>query len=352
MTEVGIARCGGGTPRTGRNFDIVPKPVNSDLPIRWFAANAQSRSILPALAGRGIRAVDRDGEPAVLAMAMGDALAERAWRWATRERRPLVLYLWDLPPWSIGRGHFNRVVAVGSHLITLPRLGRRSDGRRAHFSRLRWIARRADEVWVPGRESAAVVERLFGIACREVGYGIDSAWFTPDTRIAREVGTLVCAAPLLPHGNLAALIRTAARSAPKLQLLLLGDGPERPGLELLAADLGVPCMFEPTGDLERRRAAFRTAGAVICPSRYEGFGAAALEALACGASVVVSDTPSHREILGGAAHYFGLDDDVALAAAIRAALASPSRGPAVPERYTLEQAAERFAVAIRRVTAG
>jgi len=308
--------------------------LTTGIPIRWFAPNEQSRSILPALAERGIRALDHDGEPAALAIAMGDTMAEPAWRWATRRQRPLVLYLWDLPPWSIGRGHFNRVLSIGGRLITLPRIGRRSDGRRAHYSRLRWIARRTREVWVPGRQSAAVVQRLFGVSCQEVGYGIDAAWFTPDLRSAREVGTVVCAAPLLPHGNLAALIRTAARSAPKLQLRLLGDGPERPGLELLAADLGVPCVFEPGDDRERRRQAFRTAGAVICPSRYEGFGAAALEALACGASVVVSETPSHREILGGAAHYFGLDDDVALATAIRAALASPSRGPAVPERYT------------------
>ena len=324
--------------------------MTTGLSIRWFAPNAHSRSIIPALTARGVRAIETDTEPADLAIAMGDAVAEDAWRWSTFTSRPLILYLWDLPPWSIGKGHFNRVLALGSRLVTVPRIGRRSDGRRAHFSRVRWIARHAAEVWVPGRQSAAVVERLFHVECREVGYGIDATWFTPDPRAQRDVGSVVCVAPLLPHGNLSALIRTAARSAPKLELRLIGDGPERPGLELLAADLGVVCRFEPTADPDVRRRAFRTAGAVICPSRHEGFGGAALEALACGASVVVSDTPSHREILGGAAHYFGLDDDVALATALRAALASPSRGPSVPERYTLERAAERFTAGFLRVT--
>ncbi|HTO74176.1 MAG TPA: glycosyltransferase [Gemmatimonadales bacterium] len=318
--------------------------------IRWFAPNAQSRSIIPALAARDVHAMETDGQPADLAIGMGDAVAEEAWHWSATHNRPLILYLWDLPPWSIGKGHFNHVISLGPRLLTLPRVGRRSDGRRAHFSRVRWIARHAAEVWVPGRQTAAVVERLFHVECREVGYGIDATWFTPDPKVQRDTGSVVCVAPLLPHGNLSALIRTAARSAPKLELRLIGDGPERPGLELLAADLGVVCRFEATADPEVRRRAFRTAGAVICPSRYEGFGGAALEALACGASVVVSDTPSHREILGGAAHYFGLDDDVALATALRTALASPSRGAAIPQRYTLERAAERFTAGILRVT--
>lgn len=331
-------------------MQTLSTPVTSGLPIRWFAPGAQSRSIIPALTQRNLRIVDGDDEPAALAIAMGDAVAEEAWRWAARQGVPLVLYLWDLPPWSIGRGHFNPVFALAGHLITLPRLGLRSSRRRAHFSRLRWIAARAREVWVPGRETAAVVERLFGVTCREVGYGIDTEWFTPDPRQPRDGRTLVCAAPLLPHGNHAALIRSAARSAPKLQLRLLGEGPERPGLELLAADLGVPCHFESGTDPQARRAAFRMAGAVVCPSRYEGFGAAALEALACGASLVVSDTPSHHEVLGGAAHYFGLDDDAALAAAIRAALAGPAPGPGGVERYTLAKAAERFAGEIGRLT--
>jgi glycosyltransferase involved in cell wall biosynthesis len=321
----------------------------SGLAIRWFAPNPQSRSIIPALAGRGIRVVDHDAESAALAIAMGDAVAEEAWRWATHRQLPLLLYLWDLPPWSIGKGRLNPVIALGGRLFALPRLGLRPARRRAHFSRLKWVASHAREVWVPGRQTATVVEKIFGVTSREVSYGIDSEWYTPDPLKSRDDRTLVCVAPLLPHGNHAALIRSAARSAPKLQLRLLGEGPERPGLELLAADLGVPCRFESGTDPSARRAAFRTAGAVACPSRYEGFGAAALEALACGASLVASDIPSHREILGEAAHYFRLDDDAALASAIRTALSGPAREPAALERYTLTQAAERFANEIGRV---
>ncbi|HTO74067.1 MAG TPA: hypothetical protein VMJ30_09610, partial [Gemmatimonadales bacterium] len=79
------------------------------LSIRWFAPNAHSRSIIPALAARGVRAIESDAEPADLAIAMGDTVAEDAWRWSAFHGRPLILYIWELPPWSIGKGHFNRV---------------------------------------------------------------------------------------------------------------------------------------------------------------------------------------------------------------------------------------------------
>lgn len=44
--------------------------------------------------------------------------------------------------------------------------------------------------------------------------------------------------------------------------------------------------------------------AFISPSLYEGFGIPPLEALACGARVMVSDIPVYHEIFGGAVFYF------------------------------------------------
>ena len=46
---------------------------------------------------------------------------------------------------------------------------------------------------------------------------------------------------------------------------------------------------------------------VVHPSEAEGFGLPPLEALACGAAVLASDIPAHREVLGDAARYFALD---------------------------------------------
>lgn len=46
---------------------------------------------------------------------------------------------------------------------------------------------------------------------------------------------------------------------------------------------------------------------VVACSEAEGFGLPPLEALACGANVLASDIPAHREVLGDAARYFALD---------------------------------------------
>jgi glycosyltransferase involved in cell wall biosynthesis len=51
----------------------------------------------------------------------------------------------------------------------------------------------------------------------------------------------------------------------------------------------------------------------VMPSLAEGFGLTAVEAAACGAAVVLSDLPPHRESLGDAALYFDPTDVAALA---------------------------------------
>jgi len=324
----------------------------TDLTIRWFAPHDGFRPMERELADRGIRILGSGERQADVAIAMGDPVAEEAWAWSRRYEIPLVLYLWDLPPWAVGPRNYHPVLSIGGRLVTLPWPGRGNRTRGRHFSRLRWIVPRAREVWVPSQSTAVVVQSQFGADSIVVPYGIDTRLFSIDQAVVRDPLSLVCVAPLLPHGNHAALVRAAARAAAKFRLRFLGQGPERPGLEALAADLGIICSFEADTTPAARRAAFCEAGAVICPSRYEGFGAAALEAMACGAPIVASDIPAHREILGSWAHYFGLDDDIALAAAIRAAGAQPGRGSGWVERYTLSSAAERFAAELSRVTTG
>src|SRR5208282_2027896 len=73
------------------------------------------------------------------------------------------------------------------------------------------------------------------------------------------------------------------------------------------------------------RLLYSAADAVICPSASEGFDLPSIEAMRCGAAVVASDIPVHREILGDAALYF---DPYSTASICDAHAPAHDRGPA------------------------
>lgn len=80
----------------------------------------------------------------------------------------------------------------------------------------------------------------------------------------------------------------------------------------LEADVVLP-GFVPDGTLA---CVYSAATALVVPSLAEGFGLPAVEAAACGAPVILSDLPSHRETLGEAALYFPPTDVGTLSGAL------------------------------------
>jgi glycosyltransferase involved in cell wall biosynthesis len=87
--------------------------------------------------------------------------------------------------------------------------------------------------------------------------------------------------------------------------------------------------------------AYAQAAVTVFPSRYEGFGLPAVEALASGSPLILADTSSLPEVGGDAALYFPPGDDVALAALLREVLGDSAarsdlhdRGIAQAARFT------------------
>jgi glycosyltransferase involved in cell wall biosynthesis len=152
---------------------------------------------------------------------------------------------------------------------------------------------------------------------------------------------------LKPHKNQIATLRAAGRIGREVQVRLIGRGPEASALEQKARSLGVSCRIDAEIDDAGVADAYCGASVAVCPSRFEGFGLAPIEAIACGTSTVASDIPPHREFVGGCARTFPLDDDEALVRAVAGALNDRPPDPDAVRDLTIPAAAERFMLGLR-----
>ncbi|MFM8154851.1 MAG: glycosyltransferase family 4 protein [Actinomycetes bacterium] len=109
---------------------------------------------------------------------------------------------------------------------------------------------------------------------------------------------------------------------------------------------------------EQMPAAYSNAEVFVFPSRFEGFGLPALEAMACGTPTVLADATSLPEVGGDAALYFPAGDDSALAMQISRILVDPQlvaglrlRGLARAGQFTWPEAANRTEAVYRSALA-
>lgn len=116
--------------------------------------------------------------------------------------------------------------------------------------------------------------------------------------------------------------------------------------EQRAAELGVePVVLGPVAH-DALPALVAAAGVFAFPSAKEGFGLAAMEALAAGVPLVVANLPVFREVFGGVARFAFAEDPAALARQLIAGLTEPDAGArragcARAARYTWSTAAQR-----------
>ncbi len=214
---------------------------------------------------------------------------------------------------------------------------------------------RAADVVLTGSEATRdQIARVYGIdpdRIRAVPYGVDLHIFRPEIPGGRDqVGKpyVLFVGILHPRKNIdglrQAMVQLADHGLPHVLAIVGSPARDRPDptdlIEAATAELpGRPgrviAIDNPT---EPELAALYAGAAAFClPSWFEGFGLPALEALACGAPVVVSDRGSLPEVVGDAGIVTTPEPDAIAAALANAIDIGPLRmgGPARERAETM-----------------
>lgn len=131
--------------------------------------------------------------------------------------------------------------------------------------------------------------------------------------------------------NIAVLLNAFAllRRDLKAKLWIVGDGPERPHLESLAAGLNITDDIVFWGFQENLYKFIKKSDIFVHTSLFEGFGNIILEAMACGVPVIATDCPfGPREIINSGENgiLVPVSDEGAIAKALKMVLENKEAG--------------------------
>lgn len=237
---------------------------------------------------------------------------------------PLLVTLHDLIPWAWG--------------------GPPMRGERLRYWIGKRLLKRADVVLAVSQATARDAERIAHVDAARIRTVYEAAdpIFAPRPGAADRVhwrwevkpGFLLFVGALDarkdPRGLLEAW-SVARRRRPELELVIAGEpGPQAPAAMPGARTLG-RVDGETLADL------YSSAGCLVFPSRYEGFGLPCVEAMACGCPVVAYRNSSLPEVVGDAGTLVDDGDASALGEAAAAAVEDPE-----PWRKAGLQRARRF----------
>lgn len=177
----------------------------------------------------------------------------------------------------------------------------------------RQLARAADYLVLPTPSYAAT----FSSVARDerlsvIPWGIDTIAGPPAEE--SQQFTVLFVGQLRPYKGVRTLIE-AARYVPDARIIIAGDGPERSGLERLAAKEGVHnvTLLGYVSDAELAQL-YGRAHVVVLPSvtRLEAFGITLVEGMTAGCVPVASALPGVRDVVGDVGYTFPPGDAEAL----------------------------------------
>ena len=253
-------------------------------------------------------------------------------RWRLRHLSGQVIvktnqsYGGDLALW-VARGLGGFFVARCGYLISFVserKYGAESANSRRDTALERHLFCSADQVVVTteAMQQAALGYGVANERIRVIPNYVVTEWFTVPERYddpARRIGFI---GRLSPEKNLSPLIRAAA--ALNVELVLVGDGPDRVLLEGLAHETGCVVHFLGRRPYREIPGILATCQLFVLPSLYEGHPKALIEGMAAGLPVIGADVPGIREaIVHGETGWITGTDEASLRASISMLAANP-----------------------------
>jgi glycosyltransferase involved in cell wall biosynthesis len=164
-----------------------------------------------------------------------------------------------------------------------------------------FVARRLDRIFTSSEASARQIERDFRVRAARLAMlanGLDTTLFSPDPGRARSETELLCVGRASdPNKGIPTLVRALARLPAPVTLTLVDvHGSEA---RRWAREAGCAERLHITGrvSMDELVRLYRSAALVVVPSRFEGFGLPAAEAMACGAPVVATTAGAFPEVI-------------------------------------------------------
>lgn len=246
---------------------------------------------------------------------------------AVRNLRPEVLHANLRTPFSCQYAIAAALATPGVEVVAVEHSPIGSQDALQRRLRRLLVRRLAAHVAVAER-SARVVENVLGLepgTVRTIYNGVADERSEPPERVA--AGPVVGAVGRLSREKGIDVLLRALVDLPEATGLIVGDGPERAGLERLAHELGIDGRVVFTGYAANARPFLGAIDVLALPSRFEALPLSAVEAMLAERPVVATDVGSVDEAVvdGETGLLVPAEDPAALAQAIGTLLADPGR---------------------------
>jgi glycosyltransferase involved in cell wall biosynthesis len=256
-----------------------------------------------------------------------NAMLANAWRYRAllRAWRPDVLVTCN---WGAIEFALANILPVTRHMHVVDGFG--PEERNTQIPRrvlVRRIALSRTPVVLPSRNLVRIATEVWNLPPKVIRYvpnGIDLARFATDGAQRGSAEPLIgTVAALRTEKNISRLLRAFA-TLPSGRLIIVGDGPERPALEALAAELGLAQRVRFVGHHQDTAAFYAQFDIFALSSDTEQMPLSVIEAMASGLPVVSTDVGDVKLMVAEAnLPQITLQDDAAMAGAFAALIADP-----------------------------